>query len=176
MPFHPWPGEDCCLYEVRDFESERPLFLQIPRVSFTKLCDALYDQSTRFKSHALILLTNCYIALGYVALPYIALHYAACRELRWYTRTGCLNLTYEHLCERQPRSNCSKWCVTSLDVVFMLSQSTKEILLKQLSHKVKMQYVQFKLHTNYFLLPWKNPEEISNRSVFFKTKGSICHI
>ncbi len=32
---------------------------------------------------------------------------------------------------------------------------------EDLSHKVKTQYVHFRLHTNYFLLPWKIPEEIS---------------
>ncbi len=38
-----------------------------PGVSFTKLCDASYDQLTHRRSHELILLTNCYIALGCVA-------------------------------------------------------------------------------------------------------------
>ncbi len=36
------------------------------RGSCTKLCDALYDQLTGCISHKLILLTNCYIALGCV--------------------------------------------------------------------------------------------------------------
>ena len=34
-------------------------------------------------------------------------------------------------------------------------------------HKVKMQYVHFRLHVNYFLLPWKIPEEVSRRSMLF---------
>ncbi len=38
---------------------------------------------------------------------------------------------------------------------------------KKLPHKVKMQYVLFRLHTNYFLLPWEIPEEISRRSGLF---------
>ncbi len=69
---------------------------------FTKLCNALYDQLTRRRSHKLILLTNYYIALGCVAraLSCVAPHYATHRELRWYTRTGPMNSIYEHLCER----------------------------------------------------------------------------
>ena len=36
------------------------------------------------------------------------------------------------------------------------------------SNKVKTQYVHFRLHyTNYFLLPWKIPEELSTRSMVF---------
>ncbi len=36
-----------------------------------------------------------------------------------------------------------------------------------LPHKVKMQYLHFRLHTEYFLLSWKIPEVISRRSIFF---------
>ena len=36
-----------------------------------------------------------------------------------------------------------------------------------LSHKVKMQYVYFRSHAEYFLLPWKIPLEISRRSMIF---------
>ena len=80
------------------------LLLNCTGVSFTKLCDALYDQLTHRRSHKLILLTNCYIALGYVtcSLPCVAPYYAVRRELRWYQRTGRTILTYKHLCERPP--------------------------------------------------------------------------
>ena len=37
-----------------------------------------------------------------------------------------------------------------------------------LPHKVKTQYVHFRLHTNYFLLPWKIPEEISRWPILFQ--------
>ena len=43
----------------------------------------------------------------------------------------------------------------------------------KLPHKVKIQYVHFWLHVNYFLLPWKNPEEISRWFMLFITKGTI---
>ncbi len=33
--------------------------------------------------------------------------------------------------------------------------------------KWKMQYLHFRFHTNYFLLPWKIPEQISRRSMHF---------
>ena len=47
-----------------------------------------------------------------------------------------------------------------------------------LPHKVKMQYVNFRSHTKYFLLSWKIPEEISRQSMLFHmiTKGSIYYI
>ena len=45
-----------------------------------------------------------------------------------------------------------------------------------LPHKVKTQYVHFKSHAEYFLLPWKMSEEISRRSMLFNiTKGSIYY-
>ncbi len=34
-----------------------------------------------------------------------------------------------------------------------------------LLYKVKTQYAHFRLHTNYFLFPWKIPQEISRRSM-----------
>ncbi len=71
------------------------------KASFTKLCDASYDQLTCRRSHELILLTNRYITLGCVTrtLPCVALRYAARSELRWCARTGCTNSMYENLCE-----------------------------------------------------------------------------
>ena len=36
-----------------------------------------------------------------------------------------------------------------------------------LPHTVKMQYVHFRSHTDYFVLPWKIPEEIGCQSVLF---------
>ncbi len=36
-----------------------------------------------------------------------------------------------------------------------------------LSHQVKMQYLHFRFYVNYFLLPWKIPEEISRWSMLF---------
>ena len=40
-------------------------------------------------------------------------------------------------------------------------------MLDSLPHQVKMQYLHFRFHANYFLLPWKIPEEISRRSLLF---------
>ncbi len=56
------------------------IFLVSPGVSFTKLCDASYNQLIRRRSHELILHTNCYIALGCVAriaLPCVTPRYVA---------------------------------------------------------------------------------------------------
>ncbi len=50
-----------CLSQYRD-----EIFPLI-RMSFTKLCDAWYHQLSHRRSHKLILLMNCYIALGCVA-------------------------------------------------------------------------------------------------------------
>ncbi len=44
------------------------------------------------------------------------------------------------------------------------TQLTNPLLLPP---QVKMQYLHFRSHANYFLLPWKIPEEISRRSMFF---------
>ena len=75
-----------------------------PWVSFTKLCNALYNQLTCHRSHRLILLTNCYIALCRIARasPCVTLYYTARLKLRLYTRTGHTSSTYDHLCERPP--------------------------------------------------------------------------
>ncbi len=45
-------------------------------------------------------------------------------------------------------------------------------------HKVKRHYVHFRLHINYFILPWKICEEIKRRSVTLQylTKGSTHDI
>ncbi len=76
-------------------------------VSLTKLCNVSYNQLTCRRSHELILRTNCYIALGCVgrAFPCVALRNVVRHELRWYARTGRMNSTYEHLCERPPWSH-----------------------------------------------------------------------
>ncbi len=43
-------------------------------------------------------------------------------------------------------------------------------------NKVKMQYMHFRLHSNYFLVPWKIPEEISRRLIVpFKVKMQYLH-
>ncbi len=82
-----------------------------PGVFVTNLCNALYDQLTRCRSHKLILLTNCYIVLGCLtrALHCVLRH----RQLR-YARTGRTNLTYEHLCERPPLYTTIRFPVTRL--------------------------------------------------------------
>ncbi len=56
-----------------------------------------------------------------------------------------------------------------------ISKSTKprESRWKILPHKVKMQYVHFRIHTNYFLLPWKITEEISRQSVLFNNSKAV---
>ncbi len=75
-----------------------------PGVSFTKICDASYNQLTHRRSHEVILLMNCYIALGCVAhaLPCVASCYATRCKLHWYARIRRTNSMYEHLCERPP--------------------------------------------------------------------------
>ena len=45
--------------------------------------------------------------------------------------------------------------------VFPITYKLLSFPLEELSHKVKTQYVYFRLHTNYFLFPWKIHEEIS---------------
>ena len=59
----------------------------------------------------------------------------------------------------------------------IVSRKLGRVQVHKLPHKVKMEYVHFTLHINYFLLPYKFPEEISRQSVFFNIyKGSIYHI
>ncbi len=41
------------------------------------------------------------------------------------------------------------------------------LLTPLVPHYVKAQYLHFKFHANYFLLPWKIPEEISRWSMLF---------
>ncbi len=50
-----------------------------------------------------------------------------------------------------------------------MSSGFNYILYKQpyLHHLIKTQYLLFRLHANYILSPWKNPEEISRRSMLF---------
>ena len=43
-------------------------------------------------------------------------------------------------------------------------------------NKLKMQHVHFRLHTNYFLLPWMIPEEIETQLMLFNNLGSIYQI
>ncbi len=46
-----------------------------------------------------------------------------------------------------------------------------------LTHTVKIQYLHFRLHANYFPLPWKIPEDfLSKRSVFVNNLRHIYHI
>ena len=40
----------------------------------------------------------------------------------------------------------------------------------------RMQDLQFRLHTNYFLLPWKIPEELADNQCSSINKSSIYHI
>ena len=47
--------------------------------------------------------------------------------------------------------------------------------IPMLPHYVKMQYLHLRFYANYFLLPWKIPEEIS-RQFSSITKGSIYHM
>ena len=49
-------------------------------------------------------------------------------------------------------------------------------MLSNSAHQVKMQYLHFRFHANYFLLPWKIAEEISRQLCSRITKGSIYHI
>ncbi len=86
-----------------------------PGVSFTKLREASYDQLTCRRSHELILLMNCYIALSCVVyvLPCVAPCYAVHHELCWYVRTRRMNSTYKHLCERPPGRQKLPCCLIS---------------------------------------------------------------
>ncbi len=54
----------------------------------------------------------------------------------------------------------------------LYSQQPLKVALWQyyLPYKVEIQYVHFRLHTKYFLLPWKIPEEISRQSRLFHNK------
>ncbi len=45
-----------------------------------------------------------------------------------------------------------------------------------LPYKVKMQYVHFRLHANYFLLPWKICEESCIQSRFFNNLKAVATI
>ena len=67
-------------------------------VSFTKLCDALYDHLTRRRSHKLILRTICYITLGCVtrALPCVAPRVTSCVGTQEpYVRTRRTNMFFK---------------------------------------------------------------------------------
>ena len=44
------------------------------------------------------------------------------------------------------------------------------------AQQIKTQYVHFRSYTEYFLLPWKIPKEISRRSMLSITKGSIYYV
>ena len=57
------------------------------------------------------------------------------------------------------------------DRIFHFDQSDSH-----LPHWVKMQYVHFRLHTTYFLLLRKIPEELADDQCSSITKGSIYHI
>ena len=46
---------------------------------------------------------------------------------------------------------------------------------QDLPHKIEMQYVHIRLYANYYLFPWKIPEEISRQSMLFNNCGSIYH-
>ena len=60
--------------------------------------------------------------------------------------------------------------VISIILLLITNQFRHSIL----HHKVKMQYVHFRFHTNYFILPRKIPEEIRRQSVFFNNlKNSV---
>ncbi len=39
------------------------------------------------------------------------------------------------------------------------------VTTRNLPHKVRTQYLHFRFHANYFLWPWKIPDEISRRSM-----------
>ena len=45
-------------------------------------------------------------------------------------------------------------------------------ILIMLPYTVKTQYVHFRSHAEYFLLPWKIPDEISRRSVLFHSEAA----
>ena len=45
-----------------------------------------------------------------------------------------------------------------------------------LLYQVKMQYLHFRFHAKYFLLPWNIPEKLADDQCSSITKGSIYHI
>ena len=47
---------------------------------------------------------------------------------------------------------------------------------RTLPHQVKTQYLHFRFHANYFILPWKIPEEISRRSMLFHNSKAVSTI
>ncbi len=50
----------------------------------------------------------------------------------------------------------------------MLLGKDEKYGIVRLPHKVKMEYVHFRSHAEYFLLPWKIPVETSRQSMLFQ--------
>ncbi len=69
-------------------------------------------------------------------------------------------------------------CCDLITSVFLIPLHLgKWFTLTNLPHKVKTQYVHYRSHIEYFLLPWKISEKISRRSELnYRPKGSIYYI
>ncbi len=65
------------------------------------------------------------------------------------------------LCTRGPMT------VWNFTTEYLHGYFNLKYVMPSLPPKVKMQYVHFRSHTEYFLLSWIIPEEISRRSMLF---------
>ena len=76
-----------------------------------------------------------------------------------------------HMFRKQDMSKIKICSIFDCYVLFKLKS-----IPPYLPYKVKMQYVHFRLHTNYFLLPWKILKKLVDDQWSSITKGSIYHI
>ena len=87
-------------------------------------------------------------------------------EATWVESTKCII----KVCFNVTRG-CLKW-KHSNNVMFKVGQIISNgcyfrLHVRYLSHKETTLYLHSSFHANYFLLPWKTPEEISRRSMLF---------
>ena len=103
--------------------------------------------------------TTCFVGVGHIS-PYYTIMFSALH---------CTSLPYI-MADFTP-----EYVLVILSYLNFVGASIRQIvcsvefatILTILPHKVKMQYVHFILHFNYFLLPWTIPQAISRRSMLF---------
>ena len=120
---------------------------------------------------------------------HLGLYSSSCSSLSWDLISGCASsplsqrslqqeapswfFTWFHFWCYFPQIHAVVNCFVFVFVLFYFCfvlfcfQVYQHNLATILLHKVKSQYVHFNLHTKYFLLPWKFPNEISRRSPLF---------
>ena len=87
----------------------------------------------------------------------------------------CFFYTKERKEHSEPKESTVYKCRVLLGIVKVCCFKLKEIIKfktkfytqQSVPHKGKIQHVHFRFYTNYFLLPWRVPEEISRQSMFF---------